>query len=111
MENQMGCETNGKQPHAMEPVKQQLTNNFGSNGGSPTPESSSSPPQESIENHITVRLVGVKEMADILGVPVSWLYENTHKKKIPHVRVGRYLRYSPTAVTEFFKVNYSQIEK
>jgi len=106
MENQMGCETNGKQPHAMEPV------NLDSDGRSPTLESSSSPPpQQSTENHTTVRLVGVQEMAEILSVPVSWLYENTHKKKIPHAKVGRYLRYSPVEVTEFFKVNYNQIEK
>ncbi len=86
MENQMGCETNGKQPHAMEPVKQQLT-------------------RESVENHVTVRLVGVKEMAEILSVKPSWLYQRTRLGTgvIPFVKFGKYLRFEPEKVIEHYR--------
>ena len=96
----MEREMNEKLPLSLEPFQQPTSTDGERNGAA-----SGLPPNPSIESQVTVRLVGVNEMAGILGVPVSWLYENTHKKKIPHVRVGRYLRYSPVEVTEFFKVS------
>jgi len=42
------------------------------------------------------RLLSVREVASILNVPVSWVYEHTRPRclvRIPHVRVGKYLRF------------------
>ena len=52
---------------------------------------------------IVVRLVNVEEMARILGVPVSWLYQRTRLKTIPCVRVGKYVRFKPEEVLASFQ--------
>ena len=41
-------------------------------------------------------LLTVKEVAEILRVPVSWVYERTRRRggeRLPHVKVGKYLRF------------------
>ena len=49
------------------------------------------------------QLIGIKEMAEKLAVPVSWLYERTRNNKIPCIRVGKYLRFRETEVWEWLK--------
>ena len=51
------------------------------------------------------KLIGVKEMASRLNVPVSWIYQRTMKgpKSIPHVKLGKYVRFNPEEVLGFFK--------
>lgn len=39
------------------------------------------------------RLVNVEEIAAVLGVPTSWVCMHTAAGTIPHVRVGRYVRF------------------
>jgi len=52
-----------------------------------------------------VELITVKELAAILRVPVSWIYERTAKGSgsIPHVRFGKYIRFDSKEVIDFFK--------
>ena len=52
---------------------------------------------------IVVRLVNVEEMASILGVPTSWLYQRTRLNAIPCVRVGKYVRFKPEEVLASFQ--------
>lgn len=54
---------------------------------------------------MTDRLVDVKEMARILNLPVSWIYGRTMlgPEAIPHVKLGKYLRFNPDEVVNFFK--------
>ena len=51
------------------------------------------------------KLVDVREMAQILRVPESWLYERTRRgpKAIPLVRLGKYVRFRPDEVVKFFE--------
>jgi excisionase family DNA binding protein len=35
----------------------------------------------------------VQEAADLLRVPVSWLYERTRRNSAPHVKLGKHLRF------------------
>ncbi len=49
------------------------------------------------------KLVDVREMARILNVPVSWLYERTRLGTIPCVRIGKYVRFDPAEVLAFFR--------
>ena len=35
----------------------------------------------------------VHEAAHLLRVPVSWLYERTRTNRVPHVKLGKYLRF------------------
>jgi len=46
-------------------------------------------------------LLTVAEIALRLHVPVSWVYERTRrrgKERIPHIKLGKYLRFEITAV-------------
>jgi hypothetical protein len=49
--------------------------------------------------------VSAAEMAKILKVPLSWIYQRTMRGKngIPHFRLGKYLRFDPNEVVEYFK--------
>ena len=43
----------------------------------------------------------VAEIAGFLKVPVSWVYERTRRRgidKLPHVRLGKYLRFDPAEI-------------
>jgi excisionase family DNA binding protein len=42
---------------------------------------------------VTDRLLDAKEVAARLNVPVSWVREQTRLDAIPHVRLGRYVRF------------------
>jgi excisionase family DNA binding protein len=35
----------------------------------------------------------VQEAAELLRVPVSWLYERTRTNSVPHIKLGKYLRF------------------
>ena len=50
-------------------------------------------------------LVDVSEMARLLGVAESWVYERTRKGSwaIPQVRLGKYVRFRPDQVVKFFE--------
>ena len=54
---------------------------------------------------LDTKLVNVQEMARILGVAESWLYERTRRgpKAIPLVRLGKYVRFRPDQVVKFFE--------
>ncbi len=53
------------------------------------------------------KLATVDQMAEILQVPKSWLYERTRQGQtaIPHVKLGLYVRFDPDEVIKFFKSN------
>jgi excisionase family DNA binding protein len=42
---------------------------------------------------VTDRLLTAREVAELLAVPVGWVREHTRTGAIPHVRLGRYVRY------------------
>jgi excisionase family DNA binding protein len=42
---------------------------------------------------VSDRLRTANEIADVLGVPESWVREHTRSGAIPHVKLGRYVRY------------------
>ena len=54
---------------------------------------------------MTDRLINVKEMAQILNVPVSWIYDRTRQgpEVIPHVKLGAYVRFNPEEVINFYR--------
>ncbi|MBU0472353.1 MAG: helix-turn-helix domain-containing protein [Nanoarchaeota archaeon] len=51
------------------------------------------------------KLFTVQEMAEMLSVPVSWIYQRTRfgKESIPHIKLGKYIRFDPEEVIGFFK--------
>ena len=48
-------------------------------------------------------LISIKEMAEKLDLPVSWLYSRTRTKEIPHYKIGKYVRFSESEVWEWLK--------
>lgn len=50
------------------------------------------------------KMIDAEEMARILDVPVSWIYSRTRlgNGEIPHVKVGKYIRFNPQEVLEHF---------
>src|SRR5947209_19447083 len=43
-------------------------------------------------------LLTAKEVARVLAVPESWVREATRDGRLPHVALGRYRRYQPSAI-------------
>jgi excisionase family DNA binding protein len=43
-------------------------------------------------------LLTASEVAALLGVPVSWVYEQSRRGRIPTVSLGRYRRYRREAI-------------
>ena len=52
-------------------------------------------------------LLTIDELAAILKVPRSWIYLHTRKRSkraIPHVKIGKYLRFSEVDVRRFLSI-------
>ena len=41
------------------------------------------------------RLVDAKQAAELLAVPHTWLLAEARHDRVPHVRLGRYVRFDP----------------
>jgi excisionase family DNA binding protein len=51
-------------------------------------------------------LLTVHEVAELLKVPVSWVYERTRQRgmrRLPHLKVGKYLRFRTSEVQKFLE--------
>jgi len=48
-------------------------------------------------------LMSAGEVADLLGVPVSWVYEQSRRGGIPTVTLGRYRRYRREAIEHWLE--------
>lgn len=47
------------------------------------------------------RLLTAAEVADRLSVPESWVRQESREGRMPHVRLGRYVRYEWPGVVEW----------
>jgi excisionase family DNA binding protein len=62
---------------------------------------------EALENELKT----VSEIAAFLKVPVSWVYERTRRRgieRLPHLKLGKYLRFSLTEVKEWLQHRYRE---
>jgi Helix-turn-helix domain len=51
-------------------------------------------------------LLTVQEVACLLNVPVSWVYERSRRRgpdRLPHFKIGKYIRFEVCALTEFIE--------
>jgi excisionase family DNA binding protein len=56
---------------------------------------------------MTEQLLTVKELAERLKTPVSWVYGKTRKKggdAIPNIRVGKYIRFRLEEVLDWLEL-------
>lgn len=52
---------------------------------------------------MTGKLLTAEEVAELLGVPKTWVYEQSRLGRIPTVTLGRYRRYRREAVDEWVR--------
>jgi excisionase family DNA binding protein len=67
------------------------------------PETPSSRPRETASYNT---LLTVSEVARLLKVPVSWVYERSRRRgadQIPHLKIGKYLRFSEQAILKWLE--------
>jgi len=50
---------------------------------------------------VSDRLLTAVDVAELLSVPVSWVREHTRSGRIPHVQLGRYVRYRQETVVSW----------
>ena len=55
--------------------------------------------EETGQNHGV--LMDVEGVAEYLGVKVSWVYDKTRKKEIPHARADEYLRFRKSVIDDW----------
>lgn len=49
------------------------------------------------------RLLTAQEVAELLQVDKSWVYAATRANQMPHVRLGRYVRFREDAIIEWLR--------
>lgn len=49
------------------------------------------------------KLLTVGELAEFLRVPKSWVYDRTYRDKIPHIKLGKLLRFDLEKIEEWLK--------
>ncbi len=52
------------------------------------------------------KLLTVQELAELLNVPVSWIYDRTRSGgpgHIPHYKIGKYLRFAEEEVMDYLR--------
>ncbi len=54
------------------------------------------------------RLLNVKEVAEILGLETSTIYDWVYHRKIDYVKVGRLLKFTPEVVQNFIETHTTQ---
>lgn len=50
------------------------------------------------------RLYTVQEVAELLSVPISWVYSHVASGDLPYVKVGRYVRFYPRVLQAWLEV-------
>lgn len=56
----------------------------------------------------SVKFIGPKELAKLLGVPINTIYYWVSKKQIPFVKMGKHNRFNFQEVLEFFKKGHGE---
>lgn len=59
---------------------------------------------ESAQRKNPKNLVGTEELAEFLGVGSQWVYDQVALGRIPHFKVGKYLRFDLDEVLRLFRI-------
>jgi excisionase family DNA binding protein len=49
------------------------------------------------------RLLNAEEVARHVGMTPNWIYSETRNGRIPHIKLGRYRRYRPSAIKRWLE--------
>jgi excisionase family DNA binding protein len=50
-------------------------------------------------------LITIQKLQERTELPLSWLYAQTAAGKIPHLKLGKYLRFEPAAVDRWLEAH------
>lgn len=53
-----------------------------------------------------LRLLDAAELAELLEVPKTWLLREARADRIPHIRLGRYVRFDPEEIRAWLKARH-----
>ena len=53
--------------------------------------------------HMERTLIGPKELAHKLDVPLSWIYSRTRTNEIPCVKVGKYVKFDESEIWKWLE--------
>lgn len=57
--------------------------------------------------YLMKKLLNAKEVAEILGVEISTIYDWVYRKKIEHIKIGKLLRFNPETLQDYIN-NHTQ---
>jgi excisionase family DNA binding protein len=49
------------------------------------------------------KLLTVQDVAARLNVPVSWVYARVEADQLPYLKIGRYVRFDPSAINAYLE--------
>jgi excisionase family DNA binding protein len=72
----------------------------------PSPEPTAARDADLRERADRDRILNIVEVAKLLRVPVSWVYERARRRsfdRIPHFKLGKYLRFSEKEILDWLE--------
>lgn len=57
---------------------------------------------ELIAARLASHLIDAAEASGLLGVPATWVLAEARANRVPHVRLGKYVRFEPDALTAWW---------
>lgn len=64
-----------------------------------------------VSNPVLSPLLSIKEAAEFLKIPIKTIYYWVHRRKIPHLKIGRHLRFEADKVLAFFENNTTEMRR
>ncbi len=55
-----------------------------------------------LASHAAPHLIDAAEASGLLGVPATWVLAEARANRVPHVRLGKYVRFEPEALTAWW---------
>ncbi len=56
-----------------------------------------------IEMENSERLIGPRDVAEMCGLPISWVYSKAEEGILPHFKLGKYLKFRESEVTHWLE--------
>lgn len=49
------------------------------------------------------KFIGPREVAELTGLPISWIYSKSEAGVLPSFKVGRYVKFRPSEVVQWLE--------
>ena len=53
----------------------------------------------------SIRLLDASGLSELFGIDATWFLTRSRENRIPHVRIGKYVRFDPEEIRDFFHQN------